>query len=229
MENFLVSFENIIINYSFWGLPASFLGGILASLSPCILPLLPITLTVIGTAAISSKTKSFLISLIFVFGVTTTYVILGIIAAMLGIFLGKIINSFFVYLILGVVFIFLGISFFDIFHFSIFNIHYKPKTNLFSVFILGILSGFTMIPCTFPVLGAILSLISIRKNVFYGVGCLGAFSLGYGLVLVLIGTSGSLMRKLSENKIWFIIIKKVLGLILILIGLYFMAKLFKIL
>jgi len=222
--NFIFSVESFLTAYSWLGIPLSFLGGILLSLSPCVLPILPVALSIIGEASLATETKTSFLSLVFVLGVATTYVILGLIAGLFGIFLGSATNSFFVYLILGIVWIILGLSFFDIFKLPIFNVSYNPKKNLLSLFILGVVSGLSMIPCAFPILGAILSLISIKKNLFYGVACLLSFSLGYATVLFIVGESAVFLRRLSKSYLWFIIVKRILGLVLLIIGLYFIVN-----
>jgi len=224
MFDLLVNLEIFIHNHSSWGIPASFLGGVLVALSPCILPLLPVIISIIGEAALASKTKNLYLSIVFVLGVSTTYVSLGVIAAVFGIFLGKLIPPFLIYSLLGIVFIFLGLSFFDLFHFSVFDVNYKPKTNIISVFILGLLSGLAMLPCVFPVLGTILSVLSLKKNILYSVFCLFAFSLGYGAILSLIGSSAFFVRRLSEKGRWFIIIKRGLGIIILGVGVYFLVN-----
>ncbi|MBU1121988.1 MAG: sulfite exporter TauE/SafE family protein [Candidatus Omnitrophica bacterium] len=226
--NTLISLQEYILDYSILGIGAAFLGGIFVAVTPCILPLLPVTLSIIGEAAISSKYKSSFLSIIFVLGITGNYVTLGVIAAVFGVFLSKLIHSFFIYLLLSIIFILLGLSFFDVFHFSIFSINYKPKSTLISIFILGLICGFAMLPCAFPVLGTILSLISLKKDLLYAAVCFLSFSLGYGLVFIGVGSSASLVKKLSEKRHWFIGIKRVLGIIMIIGGVYFLLTLMRI-
>ena len=224
MEHLFMHIENFLRQYSIWSLPASFLGGILVSVSPCTLPLLPITLSIIAEAALNSKAKITALSILFVLGITFTYVSIGITAALFGVFIGKFIKSYMIYLILGVTFIVLGLSFFDVFHIRIFSINYRPKVNLISIFVLGAIAGLSMIPCAFPVLGTILSIVSLKRNILYGIVCLMFFSAGYGFVLACVGISSGFMKKLSRNAFWSIIIKRALGVIVILMGFYFIVN-----
>lgn len=227
MAELFLNFHQFISVHSWWAVSASFLGGILGAVSPCILPLLPVTLGVISEASLSSGRKAIFVSLIFVLGVTVTYVSIGVTSAIAGIFLGNILNSFLVYLILGIICIFLGFSFFGVFHLAIFNINHKPAADLISVFILGLICGLSMIPCMFPILGAILTLISFKRNLLYAAACLGAFSLGYAAVFIFIGSSAQWLNKLSEKKHWVIGIKRFLGTVMILTGVYFFTNLFR--
>jgi len=224
VEHLFIHIEEFLRQYSAWSLPASFLGGVLVSVSPCILPILPITLSIIGEAALNSKSKTLMLSIIFVLGITVTYVSLGITAAVFGIFIGRIIKSYVIYLGLGVIFIIIGLSFFDTFRIPVFSINYRPKVNLVSIFVLGVITGFSMIPCAFPVLGTILGIVSLRSNLLYGIACLMFFSAGYGFVLFCVGMSAGFMKRLSKNHFWSIIVKRILGAVVLLMGLYFILN-----
>lgn len=215
------------MEYSFLGIPVSFFGGILVALTPCVAPLLPVALSIITQAALVSKQKISVLSIAFVLGITVNYVTLGIIAAVFGVLSAKFISPFFIYLSLGIVFILLGLSFFDLFHFSIFSGNCRAGSNLFSMFILGFFCGISMLPCAFPVLGAILSVISIKKNILYGTACFFSFSLGYGVIFFLVGSWAGFVKKISERKHWIAGIKKVLGIVMIVCGVYFLMNLLR--
>lgn len=224
--DFLIHLEKVFNSSPLLGLGASFVAGILVSFSPCILPLVPITLSIVGATSVSSRLRGFSISLIFVLGVSTVYTTLGIIASLLGVFLDKFFLNPFILLFLSAVFIFLGLSLFDIIklRFFSFSYDYSPKKTLLSIFTLGLISGFALIPCNFPVLGSILSLISLKKDVLYGAVALFLFSLGYGVILIILGTFTSLIRRLPKTGLSLIIARRFLGVILISMGVYFFLK-----
>ena len=208
------------------GLGASFVAGILFSFSPCVYPLIPITLGIVGATQVSSRLKGFYTSLVFVLGICLTYTVLGIIASFFGLLLMKFFINPVTYFALAVIFFLLGLIMADVVKLKLpfFSFDYPKRKGLFSVFLLGLVSGLAVIPCNFPVLGAILSLISMKKNVFYGGGALFIFSLGYGTILIILGTFTSLIKKLPKAGNWLIIIKRILGLVLILVGVYFTLK-----
>ncbi|MCD6583884.1 MAG: hypothetical protein J7K71_04295 [Candidatus Omnitrophica bacterium] len=87
----------------------------------------------------------------------------------------------------------------------------KKGGSLFSVFLAGIVSGIAVTSCIFPVVGSILEIISLKRNVLYGVVNLFFFSLGYGVIPLILGTFGSLISKLPKIEDWLIIIKKCLS------------------
>ncbi|RKY29574.1 MAG: hypothetical protein DRP68_07155, partial [Candidatus Omnitrophota bacterium] len=77
----------------------------------------------------------------------------------------------------------------------------------------GIVSGIAITPCVFPVVGTILGIISLKKNILYGAVNLFFSSLGYGVILLVLGTFGSLISKLPRTGNWLIIIRKCLGVV----------------
>lgn len=226
MTELLIKLEKIFVSNSLLGLVISYAAGVVASFSPCVYPLIPITLGIVGAAATNSKLKGFSLSFIFVLGMCCTYTFLGVLAALTG----MLISSFFIhpitYAVLGLIFIFLSLSVWGIITlpFLSFSPNYKAKQNWLSLFILGIISGLAFIPCNFPVLGGILSLISLKKNVGYGALALFLFSLGFSTLLLIIGTFSALMPRLPKSGSWLIRIKQILGLILLVIGGYFLFK-----
>lgn len=218
--------DSLFSQHSYLSFFFSFLAGILASLSPCIYPLIPITIGVIGGYSLSSKKRGFVASFLFVLGIAVVYTLLGIISASLGIFLEKILLSYISSFILGFFLLFLGLSFLEIIKLPLFSfsLNYKPKKSLFSIFITGCISSLAITPCIFPILGMILGLISLKKDIIYGGLNLFCFSLGYGLLLMIIGTFTSLISKLPKKGTWLIIIKKSLGILICVIGGYFIIR-----
>jgi len=228
-ENFFIALEEVFKSSPFLGLGASFLAGIFFSFSPCVYPLIPITLAVVGAVSASTKLKGFLVSLIFVLGVSAIYTFLGVISSVFGVLIGTFYINPFTYFILAAVFFFLSALEFGIFKFNLpLSINYSPdsKKGLLSVFVLGMISGFAMIPCNFPVLGGILTLIALKGNVFYGAVALFIFSLGYGLILLILGTFASLVKKVPKQGKWGVVIKKSFGVGFAAIGVYFLVRFF---
>ncbi|MCF7907573.1 MAG: sulfite exporter TauE/SafE family protein [Candidatus Omnitrophica bacterium] len=228
VEQLLVSLEKVFTTSPGWGLGASFLAGILVSFSPCIYPLIPITLGVVGVESASTRLRSFSISLVFVLGFAVVFTVLGVVSSLIGKFLGTFFVNPITYLILTIILFSLGLSSLTGFTINIpfFSFNYdsnKPK-EYFSIFILGMVSAFGIIPCSFPVLGAILSVISLQQNIVYGAVALFIFSLGYGTLLIVLGTFSGLIKKLPKQGKWLTIIKRIPGVLLMVMAVYFLVK-----
>lgn len=226
LSEWLGSLEKFFTISPITGLIASFIAGILTSLSPCIYPLIPITLAIVGTTKADSTAKSFITSLIYVLGICATYTLMGIIAATLGIIFGLLFINPITFLILSIILILMGLCNLGIIkiNLSFLTPDIKTGKGKFSLFILGMVSGLAIVPCNFPVLGTILTIISIKHDIIYGSITLFLFSLGYGTILLALGTFTTLLKKIPKQGKWLIIIKNFLGLILLIAGLIFLAK-----
>jgi cytochrome c-type biogenesis protein len=207
---------------------SAFLGGVLMSFSPCVYPLVPITLGFIGVKAGSSRLKGLILSLIYVLGLAITYSILGLIASLTGRLFGQISSHPISFFIIGNACIIAGLSFFDIINISFAGLclqnKIKMRGDFFSAFLLGLASGLVAGPCTAPALGTILLYVATKQNIFYGASLLFIFAYGMGFLLILVGTFSAVFVNLSRSGIWLERLKKLSGFILLGIGEYFLIK-----
>jgi thiol:disulfide interchange protein DsbD len=204
----------------------AFLGGVGVSLTPCMYPLIPITAGYIGLRARGSKIKALSLSLIYVTGIAITYSLLGLLASLGGRFFGSVSSQPITYIFVGIVVIVFGLSMLDLFQISLPNIIRLPtdkKQRYIATFFLGLTSGLIITPCLTPVLGTILVYLATKKNIFYGVTLLFSFAYGLGLILILIGTSSSILVSLPKSGKWMVYIKKLAGIILLGMGIYFIS------
>ena len=206
----------------------AFFAGVVVSFSPCVYPLVPVTLSFIGVKGATSRLKGLLLSLVYVFGMAVTYSILGLIASLTGRLFGQVAANPISYLIIGNICIIAGLSFFDVFNINFTGIRLQNKVKktggFFDIFLFGLVSGLIAGPCTAPALGVILAIVASRQNAFYGVTLLFVFAYGMGVVLILAGAFGSLIFNLAKSGVWLERIKKLGGIILIAIGEYFILQ-----
>ena len=200
-----------------------FLGGVMVSFTPCIYPLIPVSVSYISAKS-SSRFKGFILSLIYVSGIAFTYSILGLVASLTGKFFGSISSHPITYLVVGAIIAVFGFSMLDLFNMP-FAAKVNPpilkKRNYFSILLLGMTSGLIVSPCLTPVLGSILAYLATRKNIFYGMSLLVVFAYGMGLVLILSGTFGGILVNLPKSGKWMVYIKKTTGILLVSMGIYF--------
>lgn len=201
----------------------AFLGGVVISFTPCVYPLIPISVSYISVKS-NSKPKGFILSLIYVSGIAFTYSILGLVASLTGKIFGSISNHPVTYLVVGAVIVVFGLSMLDLFNISFGTNFHSPvfkKKGYFSIFLLGITSGFIISPCLTPALGSILSYLATRKNIFYGMSLLAVFAYGMGLVFILSGTFVGILANLPKSGKWMVYFKRVAGILLVAMGVYF--------
>jgi cytochrome c-type biogenesis protein len=206
---------------------AVFGGGVLVSFSPCVFPLIPVTLGIIGAKGQDRKLNGFILSLVYVLGMAVTYSALGLIAALSGKLFGQISAQPLTQLVVGNIFIVLGLSFLGVFDMPVLGFRGLNKIkieSLGSVFFFGMVSGLVVGPCTAPALGAVLLYVGTKHNILRGATLLFTFAYGLGLVLILTATVGGFLLNFSKSGEWLSRIKKLGGLILIGAGEYFLIN-----
>lgn len=208
---------------------ASFLGGLVASVSPCSLSMLPLIIGYVGGYGDEKPLKTFIQMIFFVIGASIVFSIIGIICALTGkIFIG---NPYFALIAASVILI-MGLNIVGILDFQLpVLIKQMPQNNFNNEFLYPILLGaaFALIgtPCSTPILASIMAFASISAKISHSVIMLFLFSLGQGLIFILAGvitaklkTSGDKFYKISEG------IMKISGILLILVALYIYYKVF---
>jgi len=226
----LISFSDITIkDISVLSYVIVFLGGVFTSFTPCIYPVIPVTIGYIGASSARTKGRAFLLSLFYVFGIATVYSCLGAIAALGGSVFGEISVNPWTYIIVGNIFLVLGLSMMDVFVVQLPGF-LRPKVTpgakkgLLGAFLVGMTAGLIMGPCTAPILGAVLTYVGSRQNIILGVSLLFAYALGIGLLLLVIGTFTGLAASLPKSGKWLNTVKKAFGVILIICAQYFLIR-----
>ena len=212
-------------NPSFLSIPVAYLGGVLASLTPCVYPLIPIVLGIIGASSIDKKTTGLTLSAAYALGLSIVYAALGIFASMTGRFLGEVATSPYSYLLFGNLCLILGFWMMDWINIPLFSTGNASRRSGHTVaFLTGMLSGIVAAPCTSPVLAGLLIYISTTKDVILGGSMMFAFSLGMSTLLIVIGAFSGGIKALPKPGMWMTWVKKGLALILFGFGEYFLLK-----
>lgn len=204
-------------------------GGVLTSFTPCVYPMVPITVGIIGAMTEQSKLKGFLLSVFYVLGIAITYSALGVFAAMTGRFFGQISTNPWILLMVANVIILFGLAMLDVYEIPIPGFLRNLRTSghaggFAGVLLLGLVSGFVAAPCTAPVLGVLLAYVATNQSPVIGGSLLFVFALGMGTLLILVGTFTSVLVSLPKSGKWMVAVKKVMGFLLILIGEYFLIQ-----
>ncbi len=209
---------------------AVFLSGVIVSFTPCIYPLIPVTIGYIGATA-TSRFRGFLLSFAYVFGISITYSILGLIASVTGQIFGEISTHPASFFTVGIVCIILGLSATGLLKLKLPSFLSRPKItvtkkepNLFFSFVVGLTSGLVIGPCLTPALAVILTYVATKQNLIYGASLLFTFAFGMGMLLILVGTFAGVLKNLPKAGHWMIKVQKVFGFLLVSMGIYFIIK-----
>lgn len=209
----------------------SLLLGLLMSFTPCIYPMIPITMGILQAQGNSfSIFKNAMLALSYTFGIAFTFAILGLTAALTGQLFGSIMENIFVLIILICWLSYMAfgmIGFYEIFLIkkATDNINFvKNKSflnNLLTTFIFGALSGTVASPCLSPGLALLLTVVAAMANAIKGFFLLFSFGLGLGIPLTIIGTFSGSLKILPKAGSWMIEVKRLFGFLLLSLVFYF--------
>ena len=209
---------------------AAFLWGFLASLTPCIYPMIPVTVSVIGAGNSGSVFQGFILSLFYVLGMSLTYAGFGVAAAWTGSLFGAYTDHPAIRIIVAGIFLILGIGMFDIFHiqmpskFSTALNKYTGKGKL-GVFLTGAAAGAVVGPCVGPMLAGLLIYIAAIGSKLQGFFIMWSFALGMGILFLLIGTFSSAASSLPKSGMWMVRLKNLFGLLMLAMSLWYIKPL----
>ncbi len=206
---------------------AVYLGGVLVSFTPCVYPVIPMTVAYIGGQSSGSKIKGFVLSIFYVFGMALTYTFLGSFAALSGKLFGQIQTNPWTYFTVANICILLGLSMLEVFTIPLprFLTKFQPKDKkkgILGSLLVGAASGLVLGPCTAPVLAVLLGFVATRQNIIFGMGLLFVFAFGMGTLLIVLGTFTGLLANIPKADMWMVRVKKVFGWILIAMAEYFL-------
>ncbi|SDG61762.1 cytochrome c-type biogenesis protein [Desulfosporosinus hippei DSM 8344] len=201
-----------------------FLGGLMTSLSPCILSMLPVMLGYIGGLEKPSKTKGFITSTSFVLGLAATFALLGIAASLLGKVFGQI-GSAWLYII-ALFAIIMGLQLIGVVNINLPGLQAMPekKGGVLGSFGVGLLFGLVASPCATPVLAVLMTYVAGQGVLWYGGLLLFIYGLGHGLPLIIAGTFTAVLKSLPRLQRWSHYITLLSGGLLIVLGLYFFTR-----
>lgn len=211
--------------------PLLFGAGLLTSLNPCIYPMIPITAgTLAGVNAEGrSRRRTVALTLTYVSGLALFYAILGLIAGLSGSLFGTIGSSPWARLAIGNLLLVFGLAMLDV-------IPIRLPTRLAAwagslgggsypaVFLLGATSGLVAAPCGAPAFAAVLTWVATTQSAVLGFVYLFVFSLGMTAVLVVVGLFSGAIAALPRAGAWMAWIKKVAGVVLLLMAEYYFVK-----
>jgi thiol:disulfide interchange protein DsbD len=211
-------------------LMAAFIWGLLASLTPCVYPMIPITVSVIGAGADGKASRGFVLSVFYVLGMSLTYAIFGVAAAWSGNLFGVYTDHPAVRIVVAGVFVILALGMFDVFYLQMpasisSKFGGKTGTGVIGVFITGAVAGAIVGPCVGPMLVGILVYIASLADKFLGFFIMWSFALGMGMLFLVIGTFSGAAASLPKAGKWMEQIKNVFGVLMLAFALYYIQPL----
>ncbi|MEA4895196.1 MAG: cytochrome c biogenesis protein CcdA [Oscillospiraceae bacterium] len=213
-----------LIAADWWLAPLiAFFAGMIASFLPCSLSSIPLIIGYVGGTGQRDPKAAFRLSLTFAAGAAVTFSILGAIASVAGKLLGS--ASSWWYILLGALMVLMALQTWEIFEIipSSYLVSKNKKKGYAGAFVAGILGGVFSSPCSTPVLIALLAIVAGKGSVICGIVLLLFYSMGHGVLAVIVGTSMGFVKKLSSSERYGRLsaaLKYIMGALILLIGLY---------
>jgi len=223
------AFQKQLRDGSLWVYLLAFLAGFLASLTPCVYPVIPIVMGYVGSRSRDSKIRGFYLSVVFSLGLSLVYAILGVVAASTGSIIGAGFQNPVIVVLIALVFILMGLSLAGLFEIPVpagisARLQSVGKGGFFGALILGGISAVIAAPCVGPVLIAILTMVSQTGNLVSGFLLTFVFSLGLSVLFVVIGTFSGVISSLPRGGRWMTLIKYLFSILLIAGGIVIVSK-----
>jgi len=214
----------------FWTLALVFLAGLLSSLTPCVWPVLPVTLVVIGIERQHSVLRNALLAASLVAGLVIVYAALGISAVALGRNLGFVFQQKWFLVLVVLFFVAMSLSLFGVFEVHLSRrwahaIHRLGGKGFRGAFLSGMGLGLIASPCTGPVIAGLLGYAALTRSYVAGFAMLVVFGLGMGTLIIVVGAIYGVVADRLRGGVWMVWIKRALGVILLIPAAFYIGSL----
>lgn len=206
--------------------------GLGLNLTPCVYPMLSITISLFRSAEGEPRSRAFFKALAYVLGMVTMYSVLGLAASVTGSFFGQWLQNFWVQLAVGILVTGLASSMLGLYQFRL-PAWLMPSGSaaahgaLLSFFISGLLVGIIAAPCMGPAVLTLLAYVSTQENMVFGFSLFFVMALGLGLPYLILGTFSGLLAKLPRSGGWLVWFERLMGVVLLTFGVSYITIAFQ--
>jgi len=211
------------------GIILVFLGGLALNLTPCVYPLIPITVGYFGGQSEGNTKKLFMMGFLYLLGMSLTYSVIGVITALSGAIFGALLQNTFVVIFIALVFIALSLSMFGLYEFNLPNALVAKaggaKGGYFGAFFMGLTMGIVAAPCIGPFVLGLVTYVAAKADPYFGFLMFFVLSLGLGLPYLILAIFSGKIKKLPKSGEWMNAVKHIFGFILLGMAVYFILPL----
>lgn len=203
----------------------AFLGGLATSLTPCVYPLIPITISLFG-AREAPRAQALGLAACYVGGIAATYTTLGLVVGLVGGQFGAFMTSPWLIVPVALFFLLMAASMFGAFELSLPNELQGKLSQVggrgpLGAFLMGLVAGVVAAPCTGPPLAALLLFVSTQRSVMTGGTLLFTYALGMGVLFFVIA---GFALKMPKSGAWMDAVKAVFGVVMTVAALYYLRN-----
>jgi thiol:disulfide interchange protein DsbD len=207
-----------------------FLGGLALNLTPCVYPLIPITISYFGGQSQGKKGQLVIRAVLYVLGMAITYSILGVVAALTGGLLGAALQNPLVLIFVALVLVGLALSMFGVYEIrvpqSLALIGSKNRTGYFGTLFMGLTVGLIAAPCIGPFVLGLLTYVGEIGDPVIGFWMFFILAIGLGTPFLFLGIFSGTISYLPRSGGWMVWVRNLFGFVLIGMAIYFLEPLF---
>jgi len=204
-----------------------FLGGLALNLTPCVYPLIPITIGYFGGQSEGKTSRLFLLGILYVLGMALTYSVIGVVTSLSGSVFGALLQNSFVIIGIAVLFIVLALSQFGVYEFKLPDSWVMKaggaKGGAFGAFFMGLTMGIVAAPCIGPFVLGLVTYVAAKGDPFYGFLMFFVMAVGLGFPYLLLALFSGKIKKLPRAGDWMEGVKHIFGFLLLGMAIYFVA------
>jgi len=212
-----------------WTLLGIFAGGIALNLTPCVYPMIPITVSYFGGRSGQGQGKLLIHGLLYLGGLSATNSILGLVAALTGGLMGAMLQNPIVLLSVSAILVFFATSLFGFWELrlpgGLTRRASKSYAGYFGSLFMGLTLGVVAAPCIGPFVLGLLTWVASMGSPWLGFIVFFTLSLGLGLPLFFLAMFSGKIEKLPRSGEWMLWIRKLMGWILVGMAAYFIRPL----
>ncbi len=206
-----------------------FLGGLALNLTPCVYPLIPITIGYFGGQSEGKSGKLFMLGLLYVLGMALTYSIVGVITALSGSVFGALLQNPIVIVVIALIFIVLSLSMFGVYEFklpdSLVMKAGGAKSGIFGAFFMGLTMGIVAAPCIGPFVLGLVTYVGAKGDPVFGFWMFFTLAVGLGTPYIFLAVFSGKIKDLPRAGLWMEGVKHIFGFILLGMAIYFINPL----
>lgn len=211
------------------GLFFVFLGGLALNLTPCVYPLIPITIGFFGGQSEGKTSRLVGMGLLFVVGMAVTYSVIGVITALTGSVFGALLQNPIVIILIALIFVVLSLSMFGVYEFKLPDSWVAKaggaKGGMYGAFFMGLTMGIVAAPCIGPFVLGLVTYTAAKADPFFGFLLFFVLAVGLGTPYLFLAIFSGKIKKLPRAGEWMEAVKHIFGLILIGMAIYFLLPL----
>ncbi|MBI2214412.1 MAG: thioredoxin family protein [Acidobacteria bacterium] len=202
-----------------------FVLGMALTLTPCVYPLIPLTMAFFSSQTGGSTARRFGLSSTYVLGIAITYSTLGVFAAMSGALFGAWMQKPVVLGFFALLMLLLALSMFGLYDINVPQFiasRASARAGFIGSLTMGLLAGIVAAPCVGPFVVSLIALVSQSGNPYLGFLLFFVLALGLGVPFLALGIFSSGASSLPRSGPWLVKIKQALGFVLIAMAFYFL-------